>query len=301
MNSFKIDDEESVNIRIDKFLFDQLNVSRSHIKKKIDEGQILVNQEITKASYKLRLDDEIEILDIEPKVLKIKEENIPLDIFYEDQDVIVINKPQGMVVHPAPGNYSGTLVNALIYHCKDLSGINGELRPGIVHRIDKNTSGLLVCTKNDNAHNFLAEQFFNHTIKREYYAITVNNVVLDKGTINKPLARHGLDRKKRAIDRRGKEAITHYEVIERYSKYTLVRLTLETGRTHQIRVHLASIGNAVLGDDMYSQHKGKLNLQGQLLHAKTLGFIHPTTKEYMEFDSPLPEHFLKAIRYIKSN
>ncbi|MDE6182332.1 MAG: RluA family pseudouridine synthase, partial [Eubacteriales bacterium] len=236
-----------------------------------------------------------------PKELNIKEENIPLDIIYEDDDIILINKPQNMVVHPAAGNYEGTLVNALMFHCKgNLSGINGILRPGIVHRIDKDTSGILVVAKNDNAHQKLAIQLANHSMTRVYYAIVTGNLKEDTGTIDAPIGRHKVDRKKMAvINKNSKNAITHYTVLERLKKHTLVKLQLETGRTHQIRVHMAYIGHSLLGDEVYGAKKQPYKLLGQALHAKVLGFIHPTKNEYMEFETELPEYFNNLIKKLR--
>ena len=227
-------------------------------------------------------------------------ENIPLDVIYEDSDVIVINKSQDMVVHPAPGNYSGTLVNALLYHCRDLSGINGVLRPGIVHRIDKDTSGALVVAKNDNAHNSLAMQLKDHSMTRSYLALVEGIIKQDEGSIDEPIGRHPKDRIKMAVVENGKKAITHYKVIERFDNYTLVECNLETGRTHQIRVHMAKIGHPLVGDLVYGFKKQRFNLKGQVLHAKRLGFIHPSTNEYMEFVSPLPDYFEKLITKLRN-
>ena len=236
----------------------------------------------------------------EPVHLKVEAENIPLDILYEDKDVIVVNKPQGMVVHPAPGNYNGTLVNALLYHCNDLSSINGVIRPGIVHRIDKDTTGVLVVAKNDEAHNFLSDQLRDHSMKREYYALVEGRIKEDEGTIDKPLARSKKDRLKIGIVEGGRRAVTHYTVVERYKNTTLVKCVLETGRTHQIRVHMSSIGHPLVGDPLYGFKKSKYRQDGQMLHAKTLGFIHPRTKEYMEFSSELPLYFEKMLEKLRS-
>lgn len=294
--------EEFIDERIDKFLADTLaEYTRSRVQKLIELNNITVNGKNIKASYKLSLDDSIEILPLEPVKLNIQPENIPLDIVYEDEDIIIVNKEQGMVVHPAPGHYTGTLVNALLYHLQDnLSTINGVLRPGIVHRIDKDTSGILVIAKNDNAHVCLSEQLKDHSMTRRYNALVVNRVKESSGRIDKAIGRHPSDRKKRTIGGKNqKEAITNYEVIKELTNYTLIEAILETGRTHQIRVHMASIGHPVVGDPIYSNHKFKMNLNGQLLHAKTLGFIHPTSKEYIEFSSELPEYFKKAIELVE--
>ena len=225
-------------------------------------------------------------------------EDIPLTIVYEDKDVIVVNKPQGMVVHPAPGNESGTLVNALLYHC-ELSAINGVVRPGIVHRIDKDTSGLLVVAKNNESHLFLSEQLKERKALRRYWALVNGNIIEDEFTVDKPIARHPKDRKKMAVVYGGRDAITHVKVLERYGQYTLVECCLETGRTHQIRVHLASLGHSIVGDKTYGIKKEKFNLEGQLLHAKTIGFVHPITKETLEFDSKIPEYFEKIIKLLR--
>ncbi|MBR2039757.1 MAG: RluA family pseudouridine synthase, partial [Clostridia bacterium] len=227
-------------------------------------------------------------------------QDIPLDIVYEDDSLLVVNKPKGMVVHPAAGNYTDTLVNALLFHCKDsLSGINGVMRPGIVHRIDKNTSGLLMVAKNDNSHNFLAEQIKEHSFKREYEAVVYGNVKNDSGTVNAPIARHPVKRKQMSVAVGGREAVTHYEVIERFNGFTHLRLKLETGRTHQIRVHMAYLGHPVAGDDVYGPKKVITSLNGQCLHAKVLGFIHPETREYMEFNSELPQYFKDFLKKLK--
>ncbi|MGL5634961.1 MAG: RluA family pseudouridine synthase [Sarcina sp.] len=290
-------DEKGIDIRADKYLSDILNdLSRSFIKGLFDNGKVMINGKIQKAKYKLSQGDNISIEIPEIEELKVEAENIPLDIIYEDEDIIVVNKPKGMVVHPAVGNYTGTLVNALLYHCKDLSGINGVARPGIVHRIDKDTSGVLVIAKNDNAHNELAKQFKDHSIKREYFAIVEGKMGKDEGTIDAPIARHSKDRLKYAIMQGGKRAVTHYKTLEVYNSCSLVKCNLETGRTHQIRVHMAFISHPLLGDTVYGLKRQKLVKTGQALHAKNLGFIHPRTKEYVEFNSELPEYFKDLIR-----
>lgn len=301
MNRYVISEKDLLT-RIDKFLCDNLqDISRSQIQRILKEENVLVNNAVVKPSYKLNLNDEVIINFIPPKEIDILAENIQLDIVYDDEDIIIVNKPKGMVVHPAPSNYSGTLVNALMYQFKDsLSGINGDLRPGIVHRIDKDTSGLLVVTKNDRAHLSLSEQFKNHSIERKYLAIVHNNIKADFGTIDKPLNRDKNDRKKRAIDlNNGKKAVTHFKVLERFGKYTLVECSLETGRTHQIRVHMASIGHGILGDEVYTNYKLKFNLDGQTLHAKTLGFVHPSTNEKVFFNSDLPEYFENILNLLR--
>lgn len=283
-------DERDEGLRIDKYLSQIFeDKSRSFIQGLIEKENVKVNNKIPKSNYKLKRNDEIEIIMPEPEILSVEPEDIPIDIIYEDEDVIVVNKPQGMVVHPAPGNYRGTLVNALLYHCKDLSSINGIIRPGIVHRIDKDTSGVLVIAKNDESHNKLSEQLKDHSMKREYYALIEGRLKNDSGTIDKPLGRCKKDRLKIGIVEDGKRAVTHYEVLERYNGYTLIKCVLETGRTHQIRVHMAYKNHPLLGDKLYG--KKVKNLQGQCLYAKKLGFIHPETKEYMEFECDMPDYF----------
>lgn len=289
---------EDAGIRIDKFLSVELeDLSRSYIQKLIKDELIFVNDKKVKANYKIFPNDTVVINVPDPTVLEILPENIPLDIVYEDSDVILINKPKGMVVHPAAGHFSGTLVNALLYHCKDnLSGINGVLRPGIVHRIDMDTTGILVVCKNDKSHNFLAEQLSVHSITRKYEAICYNRFNNTEGVIDAPICRNPLDRKKMAICQDGKRAVTHYRVINNLKAHAHIECQLETGRTHQIRVHMASINHPLLGDEVYSKAKSSYKLQGQTLHAKTLGFIHPTTKKYVEFDTPLPDYFADLLK-----
>ncbi len=292
-------EEENRDQRIDKYLAEHMeNFSRSRIQKLLEEGSVRVNGVTVKQSFRLEEGQEIDISVPEAVPIDIPAENIPLDIVYEDEDLLIVNKPKGMVVHPAPGHYTGTLVNALMYHCKDhLSGINGELRPGIVHRIDMNTTGLLIVCKNDVAHNLIAEQLKEHSITRTYHAIVYHNIEEDEGTVDAPVGRDPKDRKKMAINyRNGKNAVTHYRVLQRFGKYTCISCNLETGRTHQIRVHMTSIGHPLLGDDVYGPANCPYKLQGQTLHAKTIGFIHPTTKQYMEFDSPLPEYFENLLK-----
>ena len=291
---------ENQGERIDKFLSSKLNdISRSYIHKLIEDSNIMVNQNSVNKKYKLSENDMINVKIPKPQELEVVAENIPLDIVYEDNDLLIVNKPKNMVVHPAPGNYSGTLVNALLYHCKNsLSGINGVIRPGIVHRIDKDTSGLLIVAKNDTSHKELAEQIKNHSFTREYEAIVYGNLKEDTGTINANIVRHKTDRKKMAVvPFLGRNAITHYTVLKRYGNFTHIKLKLETGRTHQIRVHMSYIGHPVVGDEVYANPKNNpfKFLKGQCLHAKTIGFIHPTTKEYMEFTSILPEYFQKIL------
>ncbi|HAR86601.1 MAG TPA: RNA pseudouridine synthase [Clostridium sp.] len=285
-------EEENVRKRLDLFVSEnEVDMSRSFVQGIIEKQQVKVNGQIKKSNYKLRVGDKVQVELAEPVELQVEAEDIPLDIIYEDSDVIVINKPQDMVVHPAPGNYTGTLVNGLLYHCKDLSGINGVIRPGIVHRIDKDTSGVLVVAKNDKSHNSLAMQLKDHSMKRTYYAIVEGIVKEEEGTVRTNIGRHPVERIKMAVVKDGKEAITNYKVLERFKSNTLVECRLETGRTHQIRVHMAHLHHPLIGDQVYGYKKQKFKLQGQALHAKNLGFIHPTTGEYMEFDSQLPEYF----------
>ncbi len=288
------------NERIDVYISGQLeDMSRSSVQKLIADGNVTVNGKTIKSNYKVKLNDSIYILMPEPEPLDIMSENISIDIVYEDDDLAVINKPQGMVVHPAPGHYSGTLVNGLMYHLKNLSSINGVTRPGIVHRLDMNTSGLMLVAKNDKSHNFLAKCLKEHSINRIYYALVEGNLKDDSGTIDAPLGRSDRDRKKRTVTyKNSKNAVTNYWAIERFGKYTLVKLKLETGRTHQIRVHMKYIGHPVVGDDVYGSKTNKFNLNGQLLHSKSIGFIHPSKGEYMEFDSQLPGYFQKVLRVI---
>lgn len=296
---------QDIGKRLDVCLNEMLKeYSRSFIQRLVKEGNILVNGKNVKPNYRIRENDTIKIIIPPPENISVEPQKIELDIIYEDNDIAVINKPQGMVVHPAPGNYTGTLVNALLYHCDNLSGINGKIRPGIVHRIDKDTSGLLVIAKNDLAHRNLAKQIQDKTAFRVYWAIVERNIKQDKGTINAPIARHPVDRKKMAVvyAPSSREAITHYKVLERFGDYTLVEAKLETGRTHQIRVHMAHIGHPIVGDPVYGSRKQKFNLNGQALHAIKLGLIHPSTNEYMEFTAPLPEYFknlLEILRKIK--
>lgn len=291
--------------RLDKYLsLIYPDISRSFFQKIIKEGKILVNGKQEKGSYNVKEDDLVYVQIPDAVETAIVPENIPLDILYEDEDVLIVNKPKGMVVHPSAGHFSGTLVNAVMYHCKDsLSGINGEIRPGIVHRIDMDTTGSLIICKNDEAHVRIAEQIKEHSVNRIYVGIVCGNVKDDEGTISGPIGRNPKDRKKMAINEaNGKPAVTHYKVLERYKSYTYMQFKLETGRTHQIRVHMASIGHPLLGDELYSSVKHPFSsLQGQTLHAKIIGFVHPRTQEYMEFEAPLPQYFENLIKKLKKN
>ena len=292
-------DENWMDERIDKFLSAQLpEQSRSYLQKIIKEGSVLVNGSPVKASYRMDDQDEVTIDLPELKEPEIEAENIPLDILYEDDDLLLVNKPKGMVVHPSAGHTTGTLVNAVMYHCKeDLSGINGVMRPGIVHRIDKDTTGVLVICKNDKAHNFVAEQLKEHSITRKYRAIVHGVIKEDEGTVNAPIGRHPTERKKMAInEKNGKHAVTHYRVLERFANHTYIECQLETGRTHQIRVHMASLHHPLLGDTVYGSQKNPYHLEGQTLHAMVLGLIHPSTGSYLEVTAPLPEYFQKLLK-----
>ncbi len=287
--------------RIDKFLDLKMDdVSRSFLQKMIKNSGVTVNGSLVKSNYKVKEGDTVEIIIPEAVVPDILPENIPLDIIFEDKDILVVNKPKGMVVHPAAGHYTGTLVNAIMYHGKDsLSGINGVMRPGIVHRIDMDTTGSLVICKNDMSHQYISELLKKHDVTRKYHAIVHGVIKDDSGTIEGPIGRHPVDRKKMSInEKNGKPAITHYKVLERFASHTYVECELETGRTHQIRVHMASIKHPLLGDTTYCNMKSKFKLQGQTLHAKTLGFVHPTNDEYMEFDAPLPKYFDNLLRIL---
>ena len=303
MKEFSID-RNTEGQRIDRYLSDELeDRSRSYIQKIMKEGYVKVNQKPVKSNYRLSFGDSVEVTLPEAKEPDIVPENIPLDILYEDQDIIMINKPKQMVVHPAPGHYSGTLVNALMYHCGDeLSGINRCMRPGIVHRIDMDTTGSLVVCKNDKAHQSLSEQLKVHSIRRIYVAIVHGNIKEDSGTVNAPIGRHPTDRKKMSTHcKNGRDAVTHYKVLERFGDYTYIQCELETGRTHQIRVHMASIGHPLVGDEVYGPKKCPFKgLQGQTLHARTLGIIHPTTGKYLEVNAPLPEYFIELLDRLRN-
>lgn len=293
---------EEAGQRIDRLLSDRLpDFTRSALAKLISDGNVTIGGRLASKNYKCRENDEIELFVPDAKPLEITAENIPLDIVYEDSDLLVVNKQKGMVVHPANGNYDGTLVNALMYHCgNSLSGINGVIRPGIVHRIDKDTSGLLIVAKNDMAHLSLAQQIKEHSFHRAYQAVAYGNFREDSGTVHQPIGRSPKDRKKMAVtDKNSKDAVTHYEVINRYKAFTHIRCILETGRTHQIRVHMAYIGHPLAGDSVYGPKKVITSLNGQCLHAGELGFVHPRTNEYMEFKTELPDYFDSFIKKLE--
>ncbi len=295
-------ESEDAKTRIDKYIAEALGeeASRSQVQLWIADGHVKVNDSHVKSNYKLSQGDRISLVIPAAEPVEIIPEDIPLEIAYEDSDLIVVNKPRGMVVHPAPGHPSGTLVNALMYHCKDLSGINGELRPGIVHRIDKDTSGLIMAAKNDKAHASLAAQLKDHSVTRRYYAVVHGNISHDQGTIDAPIGRDPHDRKLYMVtDRNSKHAVTHFTVVERFGDYSLLELKLETGRTHQIRVHMKYIGHPLVGDPVYGKSKG-LKMNGQALHAAVLGFIHPQTNEYLEFSAPLPDDMEELLAVLRS-
>lgn len=295
--------EGSFGIRIDKYLSDVCpELSRSFLQKLVKTEVIFVNQKLVKSSYKVAEGDFIEFDVPDAEEPEIPAEDIELDVLYEDRDIIIINKPKGMVVHPAAGHYTGTLVNALMFHCKgQLSGINGVMRPGIVHRIDMDTTGILIVCKNDLSHSAIAEQLRVHSVTRKYYAIVHGVLKEEEGTVDAPIGRHPVDRKKMSIQKEGgKDAITHYKVLERFRQFTYIECRLETGRTHQIRVHMASIGHPLLGDAVYGPAKSPYKLQGQTLHAGVLGIIHPRTMDYMEFAAELPEYFEELLRIFRS-
>lgn len=294
-------DFESDGERLDRYLSDNVDyLTRSAVQKLISTGNAEIEGKPAAKSRAVKEGENVILTVPDAQELDVEAEDIPLDIYYEDDDLLVVYKPKGMVVHPAPGNHTGTLVNALLYHCRDsLSGINGVLRPGIVHRIDKDTSGLLLVAKNDRAHLSLAEQIKEHSVNRIYEAVVYGNLRDDSGTVDAPIGRSPKDRKKMAIVEDGRNAITHYEVIERLKGFTYVRCKLETGRTHQIRVHMASLGHPVAGDPVYGPKNVISSLEGQCLHAGTIGFIHPTTGEYMEFHAPLPDYFVKFVKSLE--
>lgn len=297
---FYVDEDD--NERLDAYLAKELDeISRSYIQKLIKEDLVYVNDKHVKSSYLVKEGDYIKVNLPSPKKLEIIPEDIPIDIVYEDEDVAIINKPQDMVVHPAPGNYTGTLVNALLFHIDNLSSINGIIRPGIVHRLDKDTSGLLIIAKNDKAHRILSESLKERNVKRVYISLVHGILSNDEGTINAPIGRHGTDRKKMTVTQKNsKEAITHYKVLERYNNYSLVEVNLETGRTHQIRVHMAYINHPVVGDPVYSKGKNEFGLDKQMLHAYKLGFSHPSTGEHMEFQIDLPEYFKNILNTLEN-
>jgi len=292
--------ETEIDERLDKLISTKFkDFSRSKIKKMLEEELINVNKKLEKPSYKVSWGDIISIQIKDPEISVIIPEDIPLDVYYEDEDFIVVNKPSGMVVHPANGHLTGTLVNAALYHCDDLSGINGICRPGVVHRIDKDTSGLIVMAKNDQAHNYLAQQFKDKTTKRIYYALCHGVIEHNKGTVDAPIGRDKFDRKRMAVMAGGRNAVTHFEVIERIGPYSFIKCKLETGRTHQIRVHLSYIGYPLVGDEKYGPRK-VIGNQGQFLHAAVLGFMHPKTHELLEFESPLPTYFTTMLNKIRN-
>lgn len=298
MTTFKITDDK-VGIRLDKVITDYLkDKTRTYVLKCIEDGKILVNNKTFKPSLKASLNDEITILDIEPKELTIEAKDMNLDIIYEDDDVLIVNKPKGMVVHPGAGNYDNTMVNGLLYEMDDLPEINGVLRPGIVHRIDKDTTGLVMVAKTEKAMISLSEQLKNHTCNRKYIALVYGEIAENRGRINAPIARSKDDRKKMAVDKDGKPAVTNFTVLKRYKGFTLIECKLETGRTHQIRVHLEYIEHPLVGDQTYGRRK-VIGSLGQFLHAKTIGFIHPSTNEYMEFSSELPEYFTSFLNTLE--
>ena len=298
MKYFEVENE---NKRIDAYLSEKLaDTSRVAIQRLINNGKVLVNGKIIKPSYKVQVGDKIEVEEVVPVEVSLKAQDIPLDIIYEDKDIIAVNKPKGMVVHPANGNPDGTLVNAIMAICKDsLSGIGGEIRPGIVHRLDKDTSGIIIVAKNDKAHINLSEQIKDHKVKKTYIALVRGFVKENEATINMPIGRSEKDRKKMAVTRKGKEAVTHFKVLERYDKYTLLQVNIETGRTHQIRVHLSQIGYPIIGDEVYSNGKNEWNVKGQCLHAKSLEFTHPTTGKIMYLEAKLPEYFENILKNLE--
>ena len=295
-------DKEFAGIRLDKAISDKdNNLSRAMVQKLLDDGKILVNGKKAKASYKLNINDIVEIEKVEAKEVDIKPEDIPLDIIYEDNDILIVNKQKGLVVHPGNGNPDGTLVNAIMARCKDsLSGIGGEIRPGIVHRIDKDTSGLLIVAKNDLAHINVSEQIKNHEVKKTYIALVRGIIKENNATIDMPIDRNKNDRVKMAVSKTGKNAITHFKVLQRYNGYTLLEVNIETGRTHQIRVHMAQIGYPLVGDSVYSNGKNPFGVEGQMLHSAKLEFIHPITKKEIKAEAPLPAYFEEVLKQLES-
>ena len=300
MNEYIVSAEQE-GMRLDVFLTEQMEGSRSYIQSLIKGGHVIVGGKVGKANLRLTPNMVIQVEIPEPESVEVKPEDIPLDVLYEDHDIIIVNKARGMVVHPAVGNYSGTLVNALLFHCKDLSGINGEIRPGIVHRLDKDTSGVMMAAKNDAAHIGLAEQVKEHSAKRTYWALVQGNIVEEKGTIKAPIGRHPKDRMKMAVVfENSKDAVTHFRVLERYGHQTLVECNLETGRTHQIRVHFAHIGHPVVNDPFYGYHRMDFPLEGQALHSRSLDVKHPITGEDMHFEAPVPADFEACLEFAKT-
>lgn len=302
MDTYLFEIQENQQMRLDKYLAEQFpEQTRSYLQKLIKDGEVLVNGKNVKTGYQLSKGDEVSVNIPEPKELDVEPQKMDLDIVYEDDDVILINKPKGMVVHPAPGHTTDTLVNGLLYHCKDnLSGINGVARPGIVHRIDRDTTGILIVCKNDMSHNSIAAQLKEHSINRRYRALVHGTLKEDTGTVEGAIGRHPIDRKKMSInEKNGKPAVTHYTVLERFGNYTLIECKLETGRTHQIRVHMSSIGHPLVGDEVYGPARCPFKLQGQCLHAMVLGFVHPRSGEYMEFSAELPEYFEELLRKLR--
>ena len=293
---------ENCGIRLDAYIANNMdNLSRTAVKRLIEDGNIVVNNIIQKVSYKVQENDVIEVNEPEAKEISLEAQDIPVDVVYEDSDIIVVNKPKGLVVHPANGNWDGTLVNAIMAICKDsLSGIGGEIRPGIVHRLDKDTSGLLIVAKNDDAHINMSNQIKDRQVKKIYYALVRGVVSENEATINMPIGRSTKDRKKMAVTKNGKEAITHFKVLERFNKYTLLEVKIDTGRTHQIRVHLSEIGHPVVGDEVYSNGKNEFGIKGQLLHAKVLEFKHPITGKEMHLETELPQEFLDVLDKLRA-
>ncbi|MBQ9658478.1 MAG: RluA family pseudouridine synthase [Clostridia bacterium] len=298
MKQYKVEEKDGGK-RIDAFIsqIEELNISRTAVQRMIEEENVLVNDKKVKTSYKIQKDDIISVKKEEAKEVELKAQDIPIEVIYEDKDIIVVNKPKGLVVHPAAGNPDGTLVNAIMAICKDsLSGIGGEIRPGIVHRLDKDTSGILIVAKNDNAHVNISNQIKEHQVKKTYIALVRGNIKENEATINMPIGRSTKDRKKMAVSKKGKEAISHFRVLKRYGKYTLLEINIETGRTHQIRVHLSEIGFPVIGDYIYSNGKNEFNVVGQMLHSKEIEFKHPTSGEQMKLEAPLPQYFEEILK-----
>ena len=293
--------EQDIGKRIDSYLAENTEFSRAHIQKMIENEKVLVNGKKTKVSYKIQKDDDISVKNEIPKEVSLEAQDIPIEVLYEDNDIIVVNKPKGMVVHPANGNPDGTLVNAVMAICKDsLSGIGGEIRPGIVHRLDKDTSGLLIVAKNDEAHMNMSKQIQERKVTKKYIALVRGVVAEDEATIDLPIARSTKDRKKMAVDPKGRNAVTHFKVLKRYDNYTLLELKIDTGRTHQIRVHMSYIGHPVVGDEVYSNGKNEFGVQGQMLHARYLQFKHPITGKELSLEAPIPEYFEDVLEKLKN-